>query len=58
MTWYVVAYEPSADPEDSVWTLSESLDKEGWETDCGYDGYGLTKDVAEKLAAAANAAGV
>lgn len=52
--WYVVAYSKDADPEEEVWTLSLDPDKTGWETDCGYPGYGLTKETADFLAAAAN----
>jgi len=58
MTWYVVAEEPDANPEDAVWTLSERPDREGWNTDSGFNGYGLTFAKSKHLADAANAAGV
>ena len=54
--WYVVSctdWGPSL-PEERVWTLSRCLDKPGWNTDGGCDGYGLTKSDADFLAAAAN----
>lgn len=53
--WHVVAYDSSlADPEDRVWTVSPDPRETGWETDCGCEGYGLTKADAELLANAAN----
>jgi hypothetical protein len=55
MTWYVVSERPdNKDPAAEIWTLSETPDKCGWETDGGYDGYGLTKAKAEYLAGVAN----
>ena len=58
MTWYAVALRCDADPAERVWTLSENPDKTGWETDGGYDGYGLTKEKATTLADAAAAVGI
>lgn len=49
--WRAVAFDPESDEE--VWTVSKT-DKPGWNTDCGYSGYGLTKADAEELAEAAN----
>ena len=37
----------SADPGQRVWTLSGHPDRTGWETDSGFDGYGLRKADAE-----------
>lgn len=51
---YVVAFEKDADPQEKVWTLSKYPDETGWETDSGYDGYGLTKDSAQLIANAFN----
>ena len=54
--WYVVVNEHCCDPQphERVWTVSRDPDETGWETDCGYNGYGLTKADAEELANAAN----
>ena len=55
--WYVVCDEYATDPrpEDRIWTVSRNPQKTGWNTDCGYEGYGLTKLDAQELADAANA---
>jgi hypothetical protein len=42
------------DPDAAVWTVSRDPNETGWETDSGYNGYGLLKTDAEKLADAAN----
>jgi hypothetical protein len=54
--WYVVCSTCATDPqpEDRIWTISRKPDEEGWITDGGYPGYGLTKAEAEELTAAAN----
>jgi len=53
--WHVVAYDPEeARPEEAVWTVSLNAGMPGWETDCGYPGYGLTYAQAKELADAAN----
>jgi hypothetical protein len=39
----------------NVWTLSFNENELGWETDCGYPGYGLTKEVAQQIADVWNA---
>lgn len=66
MTWYVVPGRPLEDIYDyeddpvtewrnrQIWTVSESPDQEGWNTDMGFDGYGLTYAQAKFLADAAN----
>ena len=55
MTWYVIAFDDDAEPDDEVWTLSQDPSEcEGWNTDGGQIGYGLTKTDAEFLANAAN----
>jgi hypothetical protein len=56
--WYVVR-DPDCssdldDEEACVWTLSRSPDETGWETDSGYDGYGLTYAEARELADGVN----
>jgi hypothetical protein len=58
--WYVTCSESATDPrpEEAIWTLSRDPNDTGWETDAGYDGYGLTKKDAEELANAANCVGV
>lgn len=57
MTWYVVAYErDDIEPGDKIWTLSKDPKVTGWNTDCGFPGYGLLKEDAEELANAANEA--
>lgn len=40
--------------ESKVWTLSVDPTEEGWETDSGCDGYGLTKEQAEHYAKCIN----
>ena len=54
--WYVVIDRDASytGPDDRVWTVSKDPNKPGWETDCGYQGYGLTKADAEFLVSAAN----
>jgi hypothetical protein len=42
------------DSEAWVWTVSRHPLNPGWNTDGGYPGYGLSKEDAEFLAAAAN----
>ncbi len=60
--WYVVStaiykYDDLDEmSEASIWTLSRNPAEEGWETDSGCDGYGLTYAEAKELADAANAA--
>ena len=54
--WYVVV-DPNCfypNPNELVWTISRDPNETGWETDCGHNGYGLTKADAEELANAAN----
>jgi len=55
--WHVVVDGDCSYPDDRdarVWTLSRNKDYTGWETDSGFNGYGLTKADAEELASAAN----
>ena len=58
--WFAVfdtatSYEEDKErAEAKIWTLSRSHQEVGWNTDGGYDGYGLTKADAEFLAQAAN----
>jgi hypothetical protein len=40
--------------DEKVFTVSTDPNKPGWETDGGYDGYGLTKAQAQFLVDAAN----
>ena len=58
--WYIVCdADTSHDPDDleaRIWTVSLTPYRTGWETDSGCERYGLTKDLAEELADAANAA--
>jgi hypothetical protein len=56
LRWYVVADREDADKEYSVWTISRDPRQEGWCTDSGCPGYGLTFAAATELADAANAA--
>jgi hypothetical protein len=56
--WYVVCdkhADAQEDPAAKIWTLSRSSTQPGWETDNGYQGYGLAKADARFLANAANA---
>ena len=61
-TWYVVcdrycSLDEGAERDNAkVWTVSTNPDEPGWNTDCGYPGYGLVRADAEFLAAAANEA--
>lgn len=55
--WYAVLgggwYEDEGKvPDDAPWTVSTVPDKEGWNTDCGWRGYGLPKTMALFLAEA------
>lgn len=54
--WYVVQCEYASDTSKACrnWTVSRDPNKPGWETDCGYPGYGLTYAQAKELADAAN----
>lgn len=59
--WYVVSgrrnygrQRPDGDPQDAIWTVSESEGQPGRETDGGFPGCGLTKAQAEWLAQCAN----
>ena len=62
MTWYAVcdedcSYDEGAERDrEKVWTVSTDPKEPGWNTDSGYPGYGLTRDIAEFLAKAANEA--
>lgn len=54
--WYVVV-DPNCsypEPDEYVWTISRDPNETGWETDSGFNGYGLLKADAEELANAAN----
>jgi hypothetical protein len=42
--------------DERIFTVSLDPNEEGWCTDSGFDGYGLTKALAQELADAANAA--
>lgn len=55
--WHVVV-DPMCkypSPEKAIWTLSCDPNIPGWNTDGGYEGYGLAKDIADFLAESANA---
>jgi hypothetical protein len=52
--WYVVAHRVDADPDDSVWTLSNDPNEPGWDTARGLSGYGMLKSTAQWLCDAAN----
>jgi len=58
--WYVVRSNLASQNDDEpyeerqIWTISKDPERCGWETDSGYDGYGLTKKDADELANAAN----
>lgn len=54
--WEVISASSCADAEDRVWTLTRRSGVFGWNTDGGYDGYGLTLATAEWLARVANEA--
>lgn len=61
MTWFIVAEDRAWREETEeqaaqveVWTLSRDPNVCGWNTDGGYDGYGLTKSDAQFLCDAAN----
>lgn len=58
MKWYVVNSRPDDDDEDlpskNIWTVSTDPNEDGWMTDFGFPGYGITKDQAEELANGAN----
>jgi len=55
---YVVCeYKPIEEAgERNAWTVSPDPETDGWETDCGYYGYGLPREVAERIVALWNAA--
>lgn len=50
---YVVGHK-DANLTDAAWTLSFNPGETGWETDSGFDGYGLKKNLAEAIAQAWN----
>lgn len=56
--WHVVSDADDEkdlnNPRAAIWTLSTNPKEAGWDTDAGFYGYGLRKDVAEFLATAAN----
>jgi len=58
--WYVVRSNSASEYDDipfderEIWTLSKNPNEEGWTTDSGASGYGLTRRDAEFLAQAAN----
>lgn len=55
--WHVVCSrdaEDGQDPDECIWTVSRDPKMDGWNTDSGCFGYGLTKADAEELAAGAN----
>jgi hypothetical protein len=57
--WYATydsgcSYEGDELNKVNVWTVSKYPNREGWCTDSGYPGYGLSKSDAEFLAQAAN----
>jgi len=54
--WHVVCSRHAVDPqpEERIWTVSLDPNTTGWETDCGFAGYGLTRAEASELAYAAN----
>lgn len=63
MTWYAVAEDRAWDgstPGELAkarnWTLSRDPEATGWSTDGGYDGYGMTRALAQFFADAANRA--
>ncbi|MFA4974140.1 MAG: hypothetical protein WC683_16140 [bacterium] len=41
-------------PDGMRWTISDDPKRDGWNTDCGYNGYGLTKQRAEDIATILN----
>ena len=57
--WYAVvddgcSYEGDELNKVNVWTISKNPNREGWCTDSGQPGYGLSKADAEFLVRAAN----
>jgi hypothetical protein len=57
MTFYATKY--TYDNQDfregrQNWTISTDPKETGWETDSGYSGYGLPKELAEMVAEAMN----
>lgn len=56
--WYVTCSEYATSPKkgERIWTLSRRTTSEGWTTDGGHEGYGLTYREAKELADAANEA--
>ncbi len=58
--WYVTCWQDvggeDPSPNKAIWTVSLFPIEEGWNTDGGCLGYGLTKFLAQELADAANEA--
>lgn len=55
--WYVVCDKWASEDAragEAVWTLSKDPNAEGWCTDSGTHGYGLTRKDADELCEAAN----
>lgn len=46
--FYAVKHERGRE-EDAVWTISSSPEEEGWKTDSGQYGYGLPREIAERI---------
>jgi len=45
---YSAVYEGAFDKDEkAIWTISKDENIPGWETDSGFDGYGLKKEDAE-----------
>lgn len=56
MAWEVITEQRGCSAEERVWTLTRRPGVSGWNTDGGFDGYGLTRATAEWLARVANEA--
>lgn len=44
MKWYIHSERPE---NDNCWTITNLQNVPGWETDGGYEGYGLPKEIAQ-----------
>lgn len=54
MPWFVVAEYPEGREDEPIWTVSQYPGQSGWNTDCSFPGYGMTKAAAQFLVDAAN----
>lgn len=53
--WYATRDELAGVDAEEVWTIGQKKNETNWETDSGCDGYGMTREAAERAVARYNA---